>query len=112
VRLLGVLVGTDTVTAQGHSPWTRHARSGDFYLAKTGDPLLATSGDFFMATDSIVASFGNLGDLPTAQRHFRCSRVTTLLPPERAGNLARLHKTPTKAYHRYPAIAAVSQTTR
>jgi hypothetical protein len=53
VRLLGVLVGTDTVTAQGHSPWTRHARSGDFYLAKTGDPLLATTGDFFMATDTV-----------------------------------------------------------
>jgi hypothetical protein len=49
----GVLVGTDTVTAQGHSPWTRHARSGDFYLAKNGDLHLATNGDFFMATDTL-----------------------------------------------------------
>jgi hypothetical protein len=49
--VLGVLVGTDTVTAQGHSPWTGHARSGDFYLAKTGDSILATSGDSLMATD-------------------------------------------------------------
>ncbi|MDT4971645.1 MAG: hypothetical protein QOG22_1788, partial [Pseudonocardiales bacterium] len=54
VRSIRCLVGTDTVTAQGHSPWTRHAKSGDFYLAKTGDPLLATSGDFFMATDTHV----------------------------------------------------------
>jgi hypothetical protein len=40
------LVGTDTVTAQGHSPRARHARSGDFYLANNGDLHLATSGDF------------------------------------------------------------------
>ena len=50
--MLGVLVGTDTVTAQGHSPRTGHARNGDFYLAKNGDLHLATSGDFFMATDT------------------------------------------------------------
>jgi hypothetical protein len=49
----GDLVGTDTVTAQGHRPWTGHARSGDFYLATSGDRDLATSGDFFMATDSV-----------------------------------------------------------
>ena len=49
--MLGVLVSTDTVTAQGHSPRTGHARNGDFYLAKNGDLHLATSGDFFMATD-------------------------------------------------------------
>ena len=50
--MFGDLVGTDTVTAQGHSPRTGHARSGDFYLAKNGDLHLATSGDFFMATDT------------------------------------------------------------
>jgi hypothetical protein len=50
--VLGVLVGTDTVTAQGHSPRTGHARNGDFYLAKNGDLHLATSEDFFMATDN------------------------------------------------------------
>jgi hypothetical protein len=50
--VLGVLVGTDTVTAQGHSPRTGHARTGDFYPAKNGDLHLATSGDFFMATDT------------------------------------------------------------
>lgn len=50
--MLGVLVGTDTVTAQGHSPWTRHASSGDFYLAKNGDLHPATTGDFFMAMDT------------------------------------------------------------
>jgi hypothetical protein len=49
--VLGVLVGTDTVTAQGHSPRTGHAKNGDFYLAKNGDLHLATSEDFFMATD-------------------------------------------------------------
>ena len=35
-----------TVTAQGRSPWTGHARSGDFYPAKNGDLNVATSGDF------------------------------------------------------------------
>jgi len=49
--VIGDLVGTDTVTAQGGAPRTRHARSGDFYLAKNGDLHLATTGDFFMATD-------------------------------------------------------------
>jgi hypothetical protein len=49
--VIGDLVGTDTVAAQGHSPWTGHARSGEFYPAKNGDLHLATSGDFFMATD-------------------------------------------------------------
>ena len=49
----GDLVGTDTVTAQGHQPWTGHARSGDFYPATSGDLDLATSGDFFMATDTV-----------------------------------------------------------
>lgn len=47
-RSIRCLVGTDTVTAQGHSPWTGHARSGDFYLA--------TIGDFSMATDTASAS--------------------------------------------------------
>ena len=46
-RAVGDLVGTDTVTAQGSTARTRHARSGDFYPAKTGDLHLATSGDFF-----------------------------------------------------------------
>ncbi len=50
-RSIRCLVGTDTVTAQGHSPRTGHARNGDFYLATTGDLHPATSGDFLMATD-------------------------------------------------------------
>jgi hypothetical protein len=48
----GDLVGTDTVTAQGYSPSTGHARSGDFHLATGGDLNLATSGDSSMATDT------------------------------------------------------------
>jgi len=52
--VIGDLVGTDTVTAQGGAPRTRHARSGDFYLAKNGDLHLATTGDFFMATDTRI----------------------------------------------------------
>jgi hypothetical protein len=47
VRSIRCLVGTDTVTAQGHSPWTRHARSGVFHLAETGDRLLATKRGLF-----------------------------------------------------------------
>ena len=43
------------MAAQGHSTRTRHARSGDFYLAKNGDSHLATSRDFFMATDKRAA---------------------------------------------------------
>jgi hypothetical protein len=43
------------VTALGHSPWTRRARSGDFYPAETGDLNLATSGDFLMATHTVAA---------------------------------------------------------
>jgi len=52
--VIGVLVGTATVTTQGLTGSLRHdeTKSGDFYLAKTGDSQLATSGDFFMATDS------------------------------------------------------------
>ena len=50
--MTGDLADTDTVTAQGPQTLTRHARSGDFYLAKDGDLELATSGDFFMATDT------------------------------------------------------------
>jgi hypothetical protein len=47
-----VLVGTDTVTAQGALAVDLSTRSGDFYLATTGDLELATSGDFLMATDT------------------------------------------------------------
>ena len=52
--VIGVLVGTATVTTQGLTGSLRHdeTKSGDFYLAKTGDLELATSGDFFMATDT------------------------------------------------------------
>jgi hypothetical protein len=51
--VIGVLVGTATVTTQGLTGLARHdeTKSGDFYLAKTGDPDLATNGDFSMATD-------------------------------------------------------------
>jgi len=51
--VIGVLVGTATVTTQGLTGSLRHdeTKSVDFYLAKTGDSDLATSGDFFMATD-------------------------------------------------------------
>ena len=48
-----VLVGTDTVTAQGALKVALSTRSGDLYLATTGYLELATSGDFLMATDSI-----------------------------------------------------------
>jgi hypothetical protein len=52
--VMGVLVGTATVTTQGLTGPLRHdeTKSGDFYLAKTGDSRMATSGDFFMATDT------------------------------------------------------------
>ena len=60
--VIGVLVGTATVTTQGLTASLRHdeTKSGDFHLAKTGDLELATSGDFFMATDSTEATA--LGD--------------------------------------------------
>lgn len=63
-RSIRCLVGTDTVTAQGHSPRTRHARNGDFYLAKTGDLHPATTGDFFMATDSSSGAGQEVGRRP------------------------------------------------
>ena len=54
--VMGVLVGTATVTTQGLTGLLRHdeTKSGDFYLAISGDSQLATSGDFFMATDTRV----------------------------------------------------------
>jgi hypothetical protein len=45
-RSIRCLVGTDTVTAQGHSSRTRHARSRDFYLAKTGTQFWPPVGTF------------------------------------------------------------------
>jgi hypothetical protein len=56
--VMGVLVGTATVTTQGLTGSLRHdeTKSGDPYLAKTGDSQLATSGDFFMATDTRPSS--------------------------------------------------------
>ena len=56
--MIGDLVGTDTVTAQGPIALTGHARNGDFYLAKNGDLDPATSGDFFMATDTARSTPG------------------------------------------------------
>ena len=52
--MIWYLADTDTVAAQGPQALTRHARNGDFSLAKNGDLDPATSGDFFMATDTIV----------------------------------------------------------
>ncbi len=46
MRSIRCLVGTDTVTAQGHSPWTRHARSGDFYWPKPGTRYWPPLGTF------------------------------------------------------------------
>ena len=50
--VMGVLVGTATVTTQGLTGLLRHdeTKSGDFYLAKPGDLHRATRGEFFMAT--------------------------------------------------------------
>jgi hypothetical protein len=61
---------TDTVTAQGLHALTRHARNGDFYLAKNGDLDPATSGDFLTATDTISMRQG-----------MRCHRQIRALPP-------------------------------
>ncbi len=53
--VIGVLVGTATVTTQASqaSYDTTKTKSRDLYLAMTGDSDLATSGDFFMATDTL-----------------------------------------------------------
>ena len=64
--VIGVLVGTATVTTQGLTGLLRHdeTKSGDSYLAKTGDSQMATSGDFLMATDTHM----NLVTEPTMGR--------------------------------------------
>ena len=63
--VIGVLVGTATVTTQGLTGLLRHdeTKSGDSYLAKTGDSQMATSGDFLMATDTHATNMGSSGRL-------------------------------------------------
>jgi hypothetical protein len=66
---------TDTVTAQGLHALTRHARNGDFYLAKNGDLDPATSGDFLTATDTpnpLGSARSAMPFLETAQHTTTC----------------------------------------
>jgi hypothetical protein len=64
--VIGDLVGTDTITAQGHSPWARHAGSGDFYLATNGDLHR------FMATDNACPNGHPLRPANVAVAHLPC----------------------------------------
>jgi hypothetical protein len=64
-----VLVGTDTVTAQGPPAVDLSTRSGDFYPATTEDLELATSGDLLMAMDSsLTLHFASIGRRHAANR--------------------------------------------
>lgn len=84
------------VTAQGHPSRTRHARSGDFYLASNGDSDLAASGNFFMATDmeeTLRPPSPALRAYLLASRVYAAAALTSDRPPYQADRLSALART-------------------